>query len=355
MDGTAQKIVAAGMTWIERAHDVTGRRGISAGYDLATGWQPAYPETSGYLLPTMLRAARVLDRAPLADRAVEVGRWLREIQLPDGAFPNLGLEGQPAVFDAGQIVLGLVALWRRTEDPALLESAARAGRWVGDMQRADGSWLSHLGFPNTYSSRVAWALAELSRATGDPAYARHAERSLDWILTRVRPDGWIDAMAFEENRAPWTHTIGYALRGLLRGGDLVGGDLGARCVAAASDCALRLADLRSPLHPLLPGEIGPGFEPYADYACLTGDAQMVVVWWDVAARRGDRALAQRCLEVMDRLAALQVWQPLEPAAVGALPGSWPQSGAFEPNAFPIWATKFLVDAALATSRSPVAT
>lgn len=354
MDGTAKEIVSAALAWVEQAHDVTGRRGISAGYDLNRGWQPTYPETSGYLLPTMLRAARALDRPPLAERAVEVGRWLREIQLPNGAFPGLGAEGPPVAFDAGQIVLGLVALWQHTADPALLESAARAGRWLGSVQRPDGAWLSHLDYPNTYSSRVAWALAELSRATGDPAYARNAERSLEWILSHVRPDGWIDAMAFDAGQVPWTHTIGYTLRGLLRGGDLVGGDLSRRCVAAASDCALRLAELHGPLHPLLPGEIGPGFEPQADYACLTGDAQMVTVWWDVAARRGDQALAGRCVEVLDRLAALQVWQPLEPAAVGALPGSWPLSGAFEPNAFPIWATKFLVDAVLDTSRSPTA-
>src|SRR5690349_2168438 len=119
------------------------------------------------------------------------------------------------------------------------------------------------------------------------------------MLTRVRPDGWIDAMAFATHRVPWTHTIGYTVRGLLRAGDLVGGDLGGRCVAVARDCARRLARLPSTLDPLLPGEIEPGFQPYADYACLTGDAQMVTVWHALATRDGDPVLAERCRRALD--------------------------------------------------------
>ena len=351
MTRTAEEVVAAAMTWVEQAHDATGRNGISAGYDLHGGWQPTYPETSGYLIPTMLRAAQVLQRPGLEARALDVGRWLQRLQTPDGAFPGLGASGPPVVFDVGQIVLGLVALWRHTSDQSVLDTAVRAGRWLGDAQQPDGSWLSHLAHSNTYSSRVAWALAELGRATGDTVHEDRVERSLEWILSRVRPDGWIDGMAFAADRVPWTHTIGYALRGLLRCGDLVGGELGERCVAAADACALRLAELRTPLHPLLPGEIGEGFTPRARYACLTGDAQLITVWWDVGRRHGDAGLAARCAEVLRRLAELQLCQPVEPAAVGALPGSWPLSGAFEPNAFPVWATKFLADAALTLHQS----
>ncbi|MGC9669683.1 hypothetical protein ACNTMW_24430 [Planosporangium sp. 12N6] len=341
------RVAADALSWVEKAHDATGRRGISAGYDLRHGWQPPYPETSGYLVPTMLRAGRVLDRPALTERAREVGDWLLELQSPGGAFPGgMGVDGPPVVFDVGQIMLGLLALEAATGEPAFLHSAERAGRWLLTQQRPDGAWLSHLGFANTYSSRVTWALAELWRATADPAVLAGVRRSLEWILQQVRPDGWIDGMAFSADHTPWTHTIAYALRGLSRCADLLDEELAEQCRAAADRCARRLAELRTPLYPLLPGEIGPGFTPRADYACLTGDAQMVTIWWDLGRRNGDEELRARCEQVLARLAELQLRQPLEPAAQGALPGSFPLTGGFEPLAFPNWAAKFLADAAM---------
>ncbi|WP_428963788.1 beta-L-arabinofuranosidase domain-containing protein [Micromonospora fluostatini] len=338
------------LTWVCAAHDATGRRGVSAGYDLRTGWQPTYPETSGYLIPTLLRGATALDRPELADRAAEIGEWLLDLQRPDGSFPGgTGVDGPPVVFDTGQILLGLLALWRATGEQPLLDTAVGAGDWLLAAQQPTGAWLSHFDTPNTYSSRVTWALAELWRATGEPAYLAGVRRSLDWLLDQVRPDGWIDAMAFSADHTAWTHTIGYALRGLLRCADLVATELpepARRGVDAAVACAVRLAALRTDLHPLLPGEIGPGFTPLVGYACLTGDAQLVTIWLDVARRTGDETLRERCGAVLDRLAQLQVRQPLEPATVGALAGSWPLSGGFEPLAFPNWAAKFLADAVL---------
>ncbi|MFE0020196.1 prenyltransferase/squalene oxidase repeat-containing protein [Amycolatopsis sp. NPDC059021] len=349
MSEPLREVLSHAMTWVVSAHEATGRNGVSAGYDLTKGWLPPYPETSGYLIPTMLRAADTLDRPELASRAREVGKWLLGLQSPDGAFPGgMGTDGPPVVFDVGQILLGLAELGRRDGDPAVLEAIAKAADWLVAAQQPSGAWLSHFGYPNTYSARVTWAVAEAWELTGNPAHLACVTRSLDWLLAQAGPDGWIGRAAFRAEQVPWTHTIGYMLRGLLRSADLAGGELGARCAEAAITCARGLAELRTPLYPLLPGEIGPGFEPMSDYACLTGDAQLVTVWLDVAGRTGDAELLARCGLTMARLAELQVRQPIEPAAVGALAGSWPLTGGFEPLAFPNWATKFLADAALNT-------
>jgi Squalene-hopene cyclase C-terminal domain len=349
-----RQVLAAAMRWIETAHDATGRNGISAGYDLAKGWLPAYPETSGYIIPTLLRAAESLEQPDLADRAREVGAWLMRIQRPDGAFPGgVGVDGDPVVFDVGQITQGLMDLWQVTSEQSYLDSAIHAASWLSAVQDADGAWRSHayLKYANTYSARVTWSAARVWQATGDPAHLACVERSLAWMLRQARPNGWIDRMAFDTGRTPYTHTIAYTLRGLLCCGDLVGGELGDRSIDVAVACATRLAGLRTSLYPLLPGEIGPGFEPRATYACLTGDAQMVTVWLDVANRCGDNGLRARSDETLRRLVSSQVRQPLEPASLGALPGSWPLTGGYEPLGFPNWATKFLADAILNTARS----
>ncbi|MBN6042268.1 hypothetical protein [Amycolatopsis sp. 195334CR] len=342
-------VLASAMTWIETAHDATGREGISAGYDLTKGWLPAYPETSGSSIPTLLRAANALGRPALAVRAHEIGDWLLRLQSPDGSFPGgVGTDGDPLVFDVGQIMQGLLELWQTTREVAVLAALGRAAIWLASVQDADGAWRSHAyrGYANTYSARVAWSLARLWQVTGDPGQLDCVARSLRWMLDQVQTNGWIDRMMVDEHEEPYTHTIAYALRGLLGCGRILGGGLGRQCAEVATRAAVRLAELGTPLYPLLPGEIGPGFRPLADYACLTGDAQMVTVW--LHASRTHPWLRDRAEDTLRRLSTAQVRQPVEPAAVGALPGSWPLTGRYQKLLFPNWAAKFLADAVLNT-------
>jgi hypothetical protein len=335
--------------WIAAAHDATDRNGLSGGLDLRDGWLPPYPETSGYTIPTLLRAAARLERPELAVRAIQIADWLLEIQRPDGAFPgDMGLHGEPVVFDVGQILLGLVCAWRTTKRDVLLVSARRAAYWLANELEPDGAWVRHafLGLPNSYSTRVCWAMAELCIEDEQSAVRDAIRSALGWVLRHARADGWVDHMAFRPGQAPYTHNIAYTLRGLLRCAALLDDELGQACGEVAVAGAQRLAELRSPLWPLLPGQLADGFEPIANYACLTGDAQLTTVWLDAAECAGMPQLVERAEATVGRLLELQVDQPLEPRAVGALPGSWPLGGGYEPLRCPNWATKFLADALL---------
>src|SRR5882762_7277039 len=66
----------AALEWLAAAQDVTGDGGVARGYSIAwnpyfksRGWQPGYPETTGYIIPTLYEAAQHLDRPDLAARA----------------------------------------------------------------------------------------------------------------------------------------------------------------------------------------------------------------------------------------------------------------------------------------------
>src|SRR5687768_11565693 len=59
------------LAWLDRAQQ-HGAGGFARGYSLVrdpyfgwTGWQPAYPETTGYIIPTLLAASRWLNRPAL--------------------------------------------------------------------------------------------------------------------------------------------------------------------------------------------------------------------------------------------------------------------------------------------------
>ncbi|NIR46494.1 MAG: hypothetical protein GWN83_21255, partial [Gemmatimonadetes bacterium] len=57
------------VSWIERAQDATPDGGVSRAYSVgwtahanARGWQNSYPETTGYIIPTILDCADYLGK-----------------------------------------------------------------------------------------------------------------------------------------------------------------------------------------------------------------------------------------------------------------------------------------------------
>ena len=107
--------LAAAVDWLCRAQDVRNDQpdagGVSAGWSFEDGWLPSYPETTGYIIETMLAAAKSLQRPELVERARRMIDWELSIQLPDGAFPgHFGEPGsRPVIFNTGQIMHGLIA------------------------------------------------------------------------------------------------------------------------------------------------------------------------------------------------------------------------------------------------------
>ena len=52
----------ATMEWICRAHEQCGGKGVSLGFSLLRGWFPPYPETTGYIIPTLFDYAKLTGK-----------------------------------------------------------------------------------------------------------------------------------------------------------------------------------------------------------------------------------------------------------------------------------------------------
>ena len=67
----------ATINWLCRAQDQRmGQKdqgGISAGWSFEDGWLPSYPETSGYIIETLLAAEKILNNPELKARAEKIG------------------------------------------------------------------------------------------------------------------------------------------------------------------------------------------------------------------------------------------------------------------------------------------
>ncbi len=342
-----ERCLAEAVGWLVRAQEATPDPGVSRAFHLARGWQASYPETTGYIIPTLLGYASRTGDVRLRERALAMARWLVRVQLPCGGIPAGTVDATPrvpTVFNTGMVILGWIAAWEEAGEPGFLEAACRAAEWLCRIQDADGAWRAGASpvvgnALNTYNARVAWALARLGRAAGDRRFLDAARRNLGWVLGQQRDNGWFENNDFRRNDRPWIHTIAYAARGLLEGGV----ELGEEVFVAA---ACRTAD--AVLHTQKPdGRLAARYR--ADWSgeqwggCLPGHAQMAVLWLRILDLTGDgryRRAAHRTLVYVAR--QVDVGHP-NPGIRGGLKGSYPLWRRYGRYQYPNWGAKFLAD------------
>jgi hypothetical protein len=348
---TEEQAAAEAIAWLVRSHDVTGRRGSSRGYSLLSGWAPAFPETTGYLIGTLLAYARQRARDDLVSHAQEMAEWELEVQGADGGIRQGLITTRPVAsiaFNTGMVMHGWLDLHAASGDERFLSAAREGGRFLVDRQQPDGTWIgphSYRGIPHTYKSRVAWARRKLARASGEPAPREAAIRTLDWVVSVQRRNGWFDHCAFEPGTLPNTHGIAYTIRGLVESAVLLEEE---RYLASAVRASVPLID-RFTADRSLVSSWRPDWTPASRSVCLTGLAQLGGAWLRIHEATGDGRFRRAGEGAVAQARRHQLAGP-NPHTRGALPGSFPVFGRYAPFACPNWATKFLVDALLIRAR-----
>ncbi|HMQ75346.1 MAG TPA: hypothetical protein PKE21_08540 [Flavobacteriales bacterium] len=339
--------LGAAMDWVARAQDHSGDGGMGS-LHLVRGWGRTYPETTGYLIPTVLAAGERLGRTDLLDRAARAADTLLALQRADGGWQGgrVGEERPSVVFNSAQVVRGMLAMHARTGEQRFLDAAVRGGAWIVGVQEADGSWSRHnfMGAARVYDTYVDAPLLMLHRITGDPTMKEAALRNLAWVEGRQAANGWFaDADNTEKhNERPIIHTLAYTMDGLAECGALLEDD---RWTAMAEAAARPLCD-RFLEHGVLHGRYDRSWNG-SEAFITTGGAQLAVAWQRLARLGKDGLYADAAARMRGLLVALQA-RTAEgpPAARGGLTGSYPLWGRYEKFACPNWATKYLADALL---------
>lgn len=340
--------LAAATEWLCRAQDVRAScndaGGVSAGWSFEDGWLPSYPETSGYIVETFIAAAATLRKPQLVERARRILDWELSIQQQDGAFPgHFGEPGShPVVFNTGQIMHGMLAGALSLRRAECLEAAVRAGHWLARHQANDGSWRTyeHNGIPHTYNTRGTWALLATGLVAGEPALVTAAKKHVAWALAQQTPSGWFDNNAFTTGAAPFTHTIAYAIRGIIECGVLLADEV---CLAAARKAAEAVARVQR-ADGWIPGTLDREWQSNVRYTCLTGVAQMALCWLRLAQVTGAEHLRENARRAIGYVKRTQRLDDRDAAVRGAIAGSMPIWGAYSRFEFPNWAAKFFADA-----------
>jgi hypothetical protein len=332
--------------WLLRSIRPSG--GSAAYYAPLLGWSRPYPETTGYLIPTLLRVHDRFGSAGAETAALRAGSWLLSLQLPEGYWfgglhPPRGRQ-RPSVFNTGQILLGLCALHRWTGEAKWLEAAARGAVWLATGVDDAGEWAAghyHGGFQPSYYTRVAWPMLEVWRLDGDDRVRAAAERVLAGVLARRRDNGAFAGWGFAPDRPAFTHTIAYTLRGLLESARLLHDW---RRFGAPAEAALEILRHRAELAGgCLPGAFAEDWGADRRFVCVTGCAQVALCLLILDARAPDLRLVNAACKLVDTVCRYQ--RLVGPSGVrGAVPGSRPLWGRYMRLRYPNWAAKFHADA-----------
>ena len=351
--------IEAILAWILRAQKATPDDGVPESFHFPTQtWRPSYPETTGYIICSVLRAAGAGygNAAELREAARRMGEWLVDVQLPDGSFQggNIAVKDpRPAVFNTGQILKGLTDLLREGLDVTGRTSASceRAASWLIEHQDPDGAWRRGISALTTepvhaYNVRTAWALARYGRQIGSEAAVRAGIRNGEWLLSIREPDGWFPLMNFDIGVNPLLHTVAYTIRGLLELGDLTGR---IDFVDAARQAAASVAAVQDPQTGAVPGQFSRGYRPAVTWTNTTANSQMAIIWFRLAEITGEPAWAEhgRLSNRFNR--SLHEIESRNPGTRGALRGSWPSHQGYGRYWYMNWTQKFFLDALLAES------
>jgi len=349
VDPGPEAVIDAAIDWLCRAQDqsTSADGGVARSFSLKTGWASSYPETTGYIIPTFLAYGAAKGRDDLRARAQRMLDWLEKIQLPSGAFQGGTIDALPVTpvhFNTGQILLGLAA--GELAFGTYRESMRRAADWLVETQDPDGCWRK---FPSpfrvagekTYYTHVAWGLLEAARVEPDRGYAEAALANVRWALAYQRENGWFEKCCLSDASQPLTHTMGYALRGVVeafrysRDPDLL-------------RAARRTADgLLTTVRPdgALPGLLAADWSSAADWVCLTGVAQIAHSWLELYLETGEpryRDAAYKANHFVRR--TVRIDGPDDTR--GGVCGSFPINGEYGKHEYLNWAAKFLVDSLL---------
>jgi hypothetical protein len=219
----------------------------------------------------------------------------------------------------------------------------RAAHWLRAQQEPDGSFVRNAWRgARSYYARVGAALLRAGRLLQDDEMVEAGRRNLRCTLARQRPNGFFDALSFDDG-PPFLHTMIYVVEGLLDGHEDTG------------DAALLAGALRftAPLAEAA-GRDGLPRSRYRDdfcavdrELCLPGLAQ-----WAAQCFRLE-ALGHKDYEAPGRraLAALRDRQIVsaDRRLDGGLFGSAPAWGRYLRLALPNWGAKYLIDAFLASA------
>ena len=337
------------LLWLKNSFKACDGNGSAAWHSFIRrpirGWSAAYPETTGYIIETLLDYYLLFQEKWMEDDAIAGADWLISVQKDDGSFPaGLGTNGAPSVFNSGMILLGLERAYVHTKDIKYLSCAANTVKWLCNCLEENGKWSSAAyisGFSPAYYTRVIWATLKVNLHLQNQHVAQKMKLAIAYYATKINENHSVQDWSFAPGKAAFTHTIAYTMRGFLESAELLA-DTQYRLIAQnMADRLISEFNLKQKL-------AGTYDEQWVgDYAfvCVTGNAQLSLNFSRLYQITGEIVYYEYAKKFFESVktspSRIQI-----PGILGGIPGSVPFWGKYMPFQFINWGAKFWLDAAL---------
>ena len=332
------------------------KRGGSSAYFLPfKGWSKAYPETTGYIIPTLLEASNIIGDIKYKKLATEYGLWLLSIQDKKG-FWNQGLypfknNSKPSIFNTGQILLGLLKLYEETDNLQWINGAEKALNWLANGLKDDELWGSgdYLNKTETpsYYSHVIWPMLEVCKKTNNNKITKLCKKGILNIILRKQSNGVFKGWGFEKCKPAFTHNIGYTIKGIQESGRILNDDFIRTSADSTIEKLIRISELRGGK---LPGLFDDSFKAIGNFVCLTGNLQIAENLLTYESYNKDLRIVNSAAKLIDFVCSRQsLYSPFK-GIEGGIAGSSPLYGKYMRFRYPNWASKYLCDVILKLSK-----
>lgn len=328
--------------WLLEAQSINNDGGYAHSYSLFKGWGRSYPETTGYIIPTMLNLGEYLNDETFISSAFKGGEWLLSIQQKDGSFLDLSKRKQ--IFDTGQIIEGLIELYKRTNNNNFLNASINAGNFLLENQDGDGKWskFSYNNIPHTYYSKVSGNLLKLYEVSKEDKYRIASYKNLEWVIMNQMENGYFSFMSFIPNQLPYLHNIIYVLEGLLESYKILRDE---SIFSSLMKTVNRLVEINKKRDSILYSQYNNNWDYLKKERCLVGLAQWAGLLIKLYTMIKKEDFFKLSVKTINYLKSKQVTKGSR-NILGALPDTIPIWGNYRKFTFSNWTVKFYIDGLL---------
>ena len=315
--------------------------GYSRKFSFIKGRDVSYIETTGYIIPTLLK----LKDEKYINSALKAGEWLLKIQNSNGSFSEID-NNQPFVFDTGQVLFGLNALYEFTDDERYKISIEKASNWLVEVQEKDGSWekYAYNKQKHSYYSRVASALYKSGIILDNKIFKESALKNIEWVLDNQQKNGYFQYASFSKDVPTYLHTLIYILEGLL---DIYEYTEDKKILDAVLKNATNFKNINLTKDLVLCSQYDEKFHCVNSERCMTGLAQWLGVASRLYAITKDEEYKKCAINTAFYLKAKQIKSSSMRGGFSASMPFWGRYGSFD---FVNWTNKFFIDAIMAYSK-----
>ena len=347
-----KELIDNSINWLLTCQKNSLDRGICTAYDLVEKKLTiSFPETTGYIIPTLLEYSKLKQNDKIYNISKEMGEWIIDITRDDGGLGEAYgfYRPGPRIFTTAQAIIGLLSLYLASNNRKFLNTAVKMGEFLTQNLNKDGSWNKNFTFlkiTTTYKSRVSWILMMLYDVTNEIKFKEASLKSLQYIINNKTKNYWPESCNFDKSNNALTHLLGYHLVAIVKFAyyeKLEDLNLKKELIDHCSFFYKRIQKQLSTANDLK-GIINDKFEKVVDYNCLTGSAQ--IMYFALIYEKKNSINKNLISEILYKSLYDKQISNNQKEVNGSISGSFPINGEYMPNMLPAWASKFFIDSLL---------